>query len=396
MSLLSSVAHGARPERPAASLRWTDAHHAPPGDFAARAIVNAAVTESVVPERGESWDIVSEFALSYDGYAYWDDLPELAGRVLQGWTRDRHLPESLDELRACLFYEHRRWHHFGQDPAGRSAGYIWALLEAVADVVSAFDSVAGALTDPRPRRAPEAHVRILPAPPHGASAAPSPAPAPLPRRRTATSSPLGVMGVGAVSGGGVDTVEQPPAARAHVRLVTAIESGSGLAAAVASRHPSVWQRAHEATASSTLRELRPMPSADPLPKPPVIERRTDAASRRAPDGPRRSRPIAPLRTSGAHPAVMTVRSFADDGGDYRRWMATHPEGFVLNRPRAARAGAMTMHRVGCPALGQLVSGGASAARTGSPKVCAPDAGSLAAWSRARGEGDPVPCRRCQP
>jgi len=145
---------------------------------------------------------------------------------------------------------------------------------------------------------------------------------------------------------------------------------------VAARHPSVWRRSDDAPAIGTRRDLRPMPSAEPLPKPPVIERRASGASPRT---------------------VVTVRTFAGDDGDWRRWMAAHPEGFVLNRPRTTRATAMTLHRVGCPALGQLSGGGNGAApATTTPKVCAGNAGSLVAWSRARGEGEPVPCRRCRP
>ena len=119
-----------------------------------------------------------------------------------------------------------------------------------------------------------------------------------------------------------------------------------------------------------------MPSADPLPKPPVIERRANETTRRV---------------------AVTVRTFAGDDGDYRRWTAAHPDGFVLNRPRTSRATAMTLHRVGCPALGQIPAGGDGAApAAASPKVCAGNTGPLVAWSRGRGEGEPVFCRRCQP
>jgi len=90
-----------------------------------------------IPAPGATWDAVSSFSLSYDGYAYWDDVSELATRCIQRWTRDRTLPVSIDEVRACLFYEQRRWHHFGEDPNGRGAQYVWALLDALRHLVAA-------------------------------------------------------------------------------------------------------------------------------------------------------------------------------------------------------------------------------------------------------------------
>jgi hypothetical protein len=135
-------------------LHWRDPDHAPPGDFAAYAVPNGQLRVHGIPDRGDPWDAVSSFSLSYDGYAYWDDVSELATRWVRGWTRDRTLPTSIDEVRACLFYEQRRWHHFGEEPNGRGAQYVWALLDTVRSLVAA----------PHP-----------PAPP----APPAPAPAPV-------------------------------------------------------------------------------------------------------------------------------------------------------------------------------------------------------------------------
>ena len=400
ISLVTPVANGTHHERPEPELRWTDAHHVPPGDFCASAIANAALTSGVVPERGDTWETVSEFALSYDGYAYWEDLPELASRVLQGWTRDRTLPDSLDELRGCLFYERRRWHHFGQDPAGRSAAYIWALADAIAEVVGdEDDSVGGGLVDPRPRRAPEAHVRILPT----VRAVPAARDLVSLGARSAVA-PLAPTGQPAALRL-LATLEPPAAARAHVQLVSAIETESGMAAAVASRHPSVWRGGEERTTVS-VHELRPMPSADPLPKPSVIEPRghpapTTSARTRATNG-------SGANGHGGNGNGVAIRTFGGDDAAFRAWMETHPEGFVLNRPVTSRAKAMTLHRVGCPVLaGHAMVGAASddgrpghagsdGDHDGHPKVCGPSAGALTAWSRAQGVGEPVPCRRCHP
>lgn len=119
------------PRRAEPTLRSGGTARAPGSAFAAGAVPNAALRREVVPDRGASWAEIEEFALTYDGYAYWSDVAELANRGLQGFTRDRTLPSDLDELRGCLFSEQRRWHHFGEEPHGRAAEYVWALLDAI-------------------------------------------------------------------------------------------------------------------------------------------------------------------------------------------------------------------------------------------------------------------------
>jgi hypothetical protein len=123
--------------RPDPVLRWKDPSRAPDGDFASCALPNGQLRVHAIPERGDSWDAVSSFSLSYDGYAYWEDVSELATRCVRSWTRDHALPTSIDTIRACLFYEQRRWHHFGEDPNGRAADYVWALLDRLRTLVAA-------------------------------------------------------------------------------------------------------------------------------------------------------------------------------------------------------------------------------------------------------------------
>jgi hypothetical protein len=138
---------GPAPVRADPVLRWKNPSHAPDGDFTACAVPNAQLRVHGIPDHGDSWDSVSSFSLSYDGYAYWDDLSELATRSIRGWTRDRTLPHSIDEVRACLFYEQRRWHHFGEDPNGRGAQYVWALLDTLRSLVAARAATEAAPVD---------------------------------------------------------------------------------------------------------------------------------------------------------------------------------------------------------------------------------------------------------
>ncbi len=132
---------GTPPRRPDPVLRFTDPGRAPDGAFVSTAIANGRLRTDLLPPRDASWEQVEEFALTYDGYAYWSHVAELAGRSLQQWTRTGTLPDDLDELRACLFFEERRWHHFGEEPHGRAARYVASLLAAITSAVEDAESV---------------------------------------------------------------------------------------------------------------------------------------------------------------------------------------------------------------------------------------------------------------
>jgi hypothetical protein len=407
LALVSSPGGATIVERAEPTLRWDDPHHAPAGDFTASAIPNAELDITAVPGRGESWDAVSDFALSYDGYAYWDDLSTLAGRVLQRWTRRRSLPDTLDELRGCLFYEQRRWNHFGEEPTGRSAEYMWATVEAIGALVAPVTPTVEPNPDPRRAVAPEAHVKLV------ANRAVALRPVP--------SAPL-AMG----------PLSAPPArltpvraAEAHVRLVTAIEGDAGMTA----RHPAghavrrtsshlSGNPAEHAAMSRSGRDLRPMPSADPLPKPPVIVRRARRAGFAGPNRPGGALKTAratsdPRASNGSRgksgrdiddswvsaPVTPLCHEFFTDDAGYGTWMDAHPEGYVLNQPRSARSKAPTLHRVGCAVVArrpEAVTLPDATDAVPTVRVCGPNVDALRTWSMARGTGSPAPCRRCCP
>ena len=345
-----------RTPRPPAMLRWRDAQSAPPGQFDTRAVPDAWLTPEQVPGRGEPWDAVFDFALTYDGHAYWDGLSELAARVLTAWTRAQSLPTELGQLRACLFHEQRRWHHFGIDPADRSASYMWALVDAIRDRVEAR---AGDGTVPTPPLAPASasadgargsssgRVELLsatsPQSDEGGSA--------LVYRLhpVAVSPPDGEAWPDdgtvpfRVAGGAVATPVATP--------VAAFESRRALA--VARAHPAV-------TAVDSSRA-----------------RGRNAAVIRG--------TVVPLRPQ---PATAT---FTGDDPWYAVWLDAHPAGYVLNVGRGS-SGLATLHRVGCAAVT------ASAPQRGlqTTRVCAGSIEPLDEWLSGELGRTSRPCRRCQP
>jgi hypothetical protein len=369
------------PVRPEPRLRWVDASRPPDGDFSASAIANSALTRNQVPARGESFESVFEFALSYDGYAYWDDLPQLANRVLRRWTRDGALPGTLDELRGCLFHEQRRWHHFGDDPSGRAAAYMWALVDGISALVPSSARAVGPSADPPRAKAPEAHVRLISTSPSGRDPA-----ATRPNLRLVSSRPTTLR---AVSGGAPLDPEPGPVARravpagvgglesvaaqTHVRL--ACEGDPVMSAGAEFRHSPRRASTHPSVVRH-LADLKPMPSADALPKPSVIEPR--------------------VRSGGLQDANGGAAfAFHRDDAGYAAWVETHPAGFVLNHRRAPHDAPPTLHRVGCPALAARDRHNADlTSRT--PKICGSNAALLWAWSEEHGRGEPSVCRRCRP
>ena len=97
-------------------------------------IANADLSASDLPPRDAAWWQITPFALTFDGYDHWgssDQCAEIGNRWAAAFAERQALPGSLTELRTCLFFEQRRWHHFGETPDGESLVYIRTLLEAI-------------------------------------------------------------------------------------------------------------------------------------------------------------------------------------------------------------------------------------------------------------------------
>ena len=270
-------------------------------------------------------------------------------------------------MRACLFYEQRRCHHFGDYPTGRSAQYMWALVDAIR---------ARAISAPRPRptleqvgatrhpsgtslaqhrrtasipTAPQAHIRVLPAPETGASAT---------TKATGTKAP-GTKVTAKGSAARVTSVTVPGSAAARVRVLPVPSHGRGLAAGRVSAFVSV----------SNVTELLPMPCAEALPKPPVITGRRHE----------------PERSGG-------VTSFLGDDAGFMAWVGAHRGGFVLNAPAPSSTRTPRLHRADCVALQAAAQRSITAVR----KVCGPNPQALAAIAAAQMGRRADPCRRCRP
>lgn len=80
--------------------------------------------------------MIGLFALTLNGYEIMGGLHEcgeLANRVKKGFSAKLESLQglSLTDLRACLFFEQRRFRHFGEEPQGDDRVFVNALLDAI-------------------------------------------------------------------------------------------------------------------------------------------------------------------------------------------------------------------------------------------------------------------------
>jgi hypothetical protein len=88
----------------------------------------------VPPEGSPFFPDINEFALTYNAYSRVSGV-RTAAQIGNGararYRNDGSFPDDLDELRAALFFEQRRYHHFGEGPDGADLDYIQALVGAI-------------------------------------------------------------------------------------------------------------------------------------------------------------------------------------------------------------------------------------------------------------------------
>ena len=78
------------------------------------------------------WSEYYVFAHKFDGYkAFPDDLAERANQVAQAWYEKGVLPDDLDLLRACLFFEARSSRFISGYPDEKAMKYIDPLVAKI-------------------------------------------------------------------------------------------------------------------------------------------------------------------------------------------------------------------------------------------------------------------------
>lgn len=106
-----------------------------------------ALTRDDVPDPRAPFEEIVAFAYGFDGYARFgvEGCGALANEVAAAYVRERRLPDDLDTLRACLFFEARRAIVLETEPDTRARLIVGALLERLADQLDALHESSLAL-----------------------------------------------------------------------------------------------------------------------------------------------------------------------------------------------------------------------------------------------------------
>jgi len=86
------------------------------------------------PERPETWNEILVLLGGHNGYSNYrgpGKLGNFANRVARIWSSNKTLPDDRTQLLNCLFFEQRRYHHFGWSPGEEEMPYMWALAKAI-------------------------------------------------------------------------------------------------------------------------------------------------------------------------------------------------------------------------------------------------------------------------
>jgi hypothetical protein len=98
-------------------------------------IDDSELTEDNLPPPEAKWEDIWEFALTFNGYKYSDKCADIANNAYSKYNEAKQLPDDLSDLRSCLFFEQRRWRHFGKNPDEQTMDYIHALIESIRNQV---------------------------------------------------------------------------------------------------------------------------------------------------------------------------------------------------------------------------------------------------------------------
>ena len=97
-------------------------------------IHNSKLKVQVIPQPGAGWVEISGFAHSFNGYEHWGSFEkcgDVANSIRDVYKASGELSTNLTDLRTCLFFEARRWRHYGYDPDEEALRYIRALMEVI-------------------------------------------------------------------------------------------------------------------------------------------------------------------------------------------------------------------------------------------------------------------------
>ena len=86
--------------------------------------------EADLPNSWGEWTDYARFALTFSPGDR-EVCREMASDALSRWRRNGEVPRRLEELRACLWFEQRRWRFLGREPDAEGMRYANALIRGM-------------------------------------------------------------------------------------------------------------------------------------------------------------------------------------------------------------------------------------------------------------------------
>ena len=107
--------------------------------FKPRSTENDNVPSCAIPKRGDEWSLIVRYAMTLNGY---EETGSFHGAAKLANNSD--IPSlTVKELRVALFFEWRRYNHFGYPPDTSGMEKIYTMLDALNDKLIAQQVDAG-------------------------------------------------------------------------------------------------------------------------------------------------------------------------------------------------------------------------------------------------------------
>jgi hypothetical protein len=94
-------------------------------------IPNEALRLDHLPAPEADWPEVWRLADTFNGFKHWGSFERCAE------VANEQRGSTLTDVRTCLFFECRRWHHYGDAPDEEDAPYIRGLVAKIREMVAA-------------------------------------------------------------------------------------------------------------------------------------------------------------------------------------------------------------------------------------------------------------------
>jgi len=92
-----------------------------------------------ISKENSNWMELQEYSLNFNAYEYWGSLEkvaEIANQHYKRYEKDGVISNNIEVLRTSLFFEQRRYRHFGYDPEPETMEYLRTIIKKIKKLIS--------------------------------------------------------------------------------------------------------------------------------------------------------------------------------------------------------------------------------------------------------------------